>query len=415
MQLQQINGLNAQVDLVSNELIEVRLQRDTAEQKNQELMFEIEGLQEKLDALEKNSFPLSFDDLQPGRVLGDVVDKFTFFPTYAANIAFLDLINFTDGRPEGDGLCENMRRYSFVSMHERKKYNNIQSDDDMSISSDDEESSDDETEQVDIQSKKGRKRMFNWKTEWLIFCFNARCGITQERIAPLFGVKSSTTIHNIIYAWANVLYRALNALFPTPTRSDMLRAYPISVLRKFGHAKIFMLLDATEVFADIASLKTVNAILYSQYKHNSTLKFLDGCDPIGTTWSQAISNGYPGAISDPVVTAICEILKHIPFAAAVEVDKGFLIDNECAEEGLICIRPMKFMKGQQQQSKEDVALTQKVGKTRIPVEQLNGQAKNAAGFFDSTVRIDQIGLADLLFCVTFLLQNFKLPFIQDRD
>jgi hypothetical protein len=101
--------------------------------------------------------------------------------------------------------------------------------------------------------------------------------------------------------------------------------------------------------------------------------------------------------------------------SCAEVDKGFLIDNECAEEGIICIRPMKFMKGQQQKSKEDVALTQKVGKTRIPVEQLNGQAKNASGFFDSTVRIDQIGLADLLFCVTFLLQNFKLPFIQDRD
>jgi hypothetical protein len=79
----------------------------------------------------------------------------------------------------------------------------------------------------------------------------------------------------------------------------MLRAYPISVLRKFGHAKLFMLLDATEVFADIASLKTVNAILYSQYKHNSTLKFLVGCDPIGTTWSSAISNGYPGAIVKP--------------------------------------------------------------------------------------------------------------------
>lgn len=45
----------------------------------------------------------------------------------------------------------------------------------------------------------------------------------------------------------------------------------------------------------------------------------------------------------------------------------------------------------------------------------NGQAKNASGFFDSTVRIDQIGLADLLFRVTFLLLNFKLPFIQDRD
>jgi hypothetical protein len=74
--------LNAKVDLVSNELIEVRLQRDNCPTKNQELISEIEDLQEKLDALSKNSFPLSFDDLQPGGVLGDAVDKFTFFPTY---------------------------------------------------------------------------------------------------------------------------------------------------------------------------------------------------------------------------------------------------------------------------------------------------------------------------------------------
>jgi hypothetical protein len=144
----------------------VRLQRDTALQKNQELILEIEDLQEKLDALSKNSFPLSFDDLQPGGVLGVAVDKFTFFPTYDANVAFLHLINFTDGRPEGDGLCENMRRYCYVTMHERMKYNYI-SDSNMSISNDDEGSSDDEIE----QRKRGRKRMFDWKTEWLIFLY----------------------------------------------------------------------------------------------------------------------------------------------------------------------------------------------------------------------------------------------------
>ncbi|KAL7516135.1 hypothetical protein ACHAWX_001184 [Stephanocyclus meneghinianus] len=192
------------VDLVSNELIEVLLESDTTLQKNQELMSEIEGLQKKLDALEKNSFPLSFVNLQPGHVLGDVVDKFTFFPTYKANIAFLHLINFTNSRPEGDGLCENMRHYSFVSMHAHKNYNNI-SDSDMSIS-DIEESSDDETKQVDGQSKKGHNQMFDWKTEWLIFCINACCGISQERIAPLFEAKSPTTIHNIIYVWKNLFY-----------------------------------------------------------------------------------------------------------------------------------------------------------------------------------------------------------------
>mmetsp|Transcript_19629 Transcript_19629/g.33477 ORF Transcript_19629/g.33477 Transcript_19629/m.33477 type:complete len:201 (-) Transcript_19629:44-646(-) len=80
----------------------------------------------------------------------------------------------------------------------------------------------------------------------------------------------------------------------------VLRAYPKSVIKKFGHEHIFMLLDATEIFAEAASMKSVNAILYSAYKHHSTLKWLFGCDPIGTVWDDSISDGYPGAVSDPV-------------------------------------------------------------------------------------------------------------------
>ncbi len=34
----------------------------------------------------------------------------------------------------------------------------------------------------------------------------------------------------------------------------MLRAYPKSVIKKFGHANIFLLLDATEILANIASM-----------------------------------------------------------------------------------------------------------------------------------------------------------------
>ena len=96
------------------------------------------------------------------------------------------------------------------------------------------------------------------------------------------------------------------------------------------------------------------------------------------------------------------------------MDKGFLIENECALLGIICIRPMKMLDKQTQQSAEDTALTQKVGKTRIPIEQANGQMKRGTAFFDRKIRIDQIGLADLIFRSSYLLTNFNLPFIQER-
>ena len=250
-------------------------------------------------------------------MLADYVGLFTFFPTYECNDNFLYWLNWTDRCYPGDGLCERMTRYHHVSVDKRKQYNKSVSDDAV-------------MEDLDIaveKSRRGRKRSLHWKSEWLVYCCYVHCNISQDRTAALFGI-SDTLVHDIVYAWANLLCKALGKLFPVPTRNQLLRAYPKSVIRKFGHANIFMLLDLL---------------------------------------------------------------------------------------GVIIIRPMKFLDNQKQQSKTDTALTQKIGKTRIPIEQKNGQMKRSTAFFDRRIRIDQIALADLIFRSSYLLTNFKLPFIQERD
>eukprot|EP00978_Attheya_sp_CCMP212_P034848 scaffold148472_cov54-Attheya_sp.AAC.1 len=118
--------------------------------------------------------------------------------------------------------------------------------------------------------------------------------------------------------------------------------------------------------------------------------------------------------SDMVMTIVSKFLEQVPPGMAVEVDKGFLIDNLCAMVGIICIRPEKRLNGQVQQAATSTALTQKVGKTRIPFEQSNGQMKQSTRFFNTPISILQFGLADLLFRVGYLIQNFKLGFIQER-
>ena len=42
--------------------------------------------------------------------------------------------------------------------------------------------------------------------------------------------------------------------------------------KKFGCINVLMLLDATEIRADVALMKTLNVTLYLIYKHNSTIK-----------------------------------------------------------------------------------------------------------------------------------------------
>jgi hypothetical protein len=100
-------------------------------------------------------------------------------------------------------------------------------------------------------------------------------------------------VYNVVYAWVNLLHDVLSAWFPLPTRSQMLKAYPRQLFRKFGHCRIHTLFDATEIFTDKATrLKEVYSVLYSHYKNHATLKFLIGCDGIGTTWDEAVSDGF---------------------------------------------------------------------------------------------------------------------------
>eukprot|EP00562_Extubocellulus_spinifer_P035568 CAMPEP_0178697744 /NCGR_PEP_ID=MMETSP0699-20121125/10158_1 /TAXON_ID=265572 /ORGANISM="Extubocellulus spinifer, Strain CCMP396" /LENGTH=836 /DNA_ID=CAMNT_0020343741 /DNA_START=97 /DNA_END=2607 /DNA_ORIENTATION=- len=461
--MERIEGLEINIKVKDEKILELTVENE-----------KLKRLQKRLEEALERKITLTFDDLKPGGFLGEYVSEFTYLPTYDANVAFLDLINYTEGRPAGDGFCENLMRYRKVTREQRAAFqeklkeseesgdtemaddnsvNSVQTaeddndkDDDASSDgssvgssdSSDNDCSDDDVntehfahmyvdneemsamevvhvhEEAEPTRQGGQKRKLDWRTEYLVYSVYAHSGWKMKSIAALFGISLSL-VSDIVYAWANVLVDTLRQFFPTPTRSQMLRAYPASVVRKFGHAFVFLLLDATEERADTASMKIMHAALFSAYKHHSTLKWLVGSDPIGTVWDDSISNAYPGAISDNMQTVVTSILDIVPFGWAVEVDKGFLIDSDCAMKGIICIRPMKKLDGQTQQSKADTALTQKVGKTRIPIEQVNGQMQQSTSFFDRNVRLHQIGLANLIFRVGYLMQNFKLPFIQERD
>ena len=126
-----------------------------------------------------------------------------------------------------------------------------------------------------------------WETEWLVYNCYVRCDISLKRIATLFGI-SAILGHNVVYAWANILCVTLPNFSPAPTRSQLFRAHPKSVIKKFGRASIYMLLDATEIGAEEASMKTVNAVLYSAHKNGSTCKWLAACYSVGAVANRAL-------------------------------------------------------------------------------------------------------------------------------
>ena len=72
-----------------------------------------------------------------------------------------------------------------------------------------------------------------------------------------------------------------------------------------------------------------------------------------------IGTSHGGSISNPIATAVSTVLDIVPHGMSVEVDKGFLIENECALLGIGCVRPMKMIDHQTQQAPQDASLTKK--------------------------------------------------------
>ena len=171
--------------------------------------------------------------LRTGGILEKFVKDFTFFPDFDCNNAFIDLINYTDGCDPGEGLYENMVRYSKVYIAMSKEYNspmvgdeNTEIDDDRASGGDDisvdsdagtgltelaEDAMNDATSNVNGNADRHWK--LDWKTEYLGYCFYVKCNISMRRTADLFGV-SGVLVHDIAYAWANVLCLTLKNSSP---------------------------------------------------------------------------------------------------------------------------------------------------------------------------------------------------------
>mmetsp|Transcript_21345 Transcript_21345/g.27585 ORF Transcript_21345/g.27585 Transcript_21345/m.27585 type:complete len:111 (-) Transcript_21345:508-840(-) len=108
-----------------------------------------------------------------------------------------------------------------------------------------------------------------------------------------------------------------------PTRCQLLKAYPIHFIRKWGDARIALLLDATEIWTQTASDTNVGAILYSNYKGHDTMKRLAGCNPIGCMSDGSVPDKvYGGSIWDVMATEDTKTVLTVPYGSRVQVDKG---------------------------------------------------------------------------------------------
>ena len=220
---------------------------------------------------------------------------------------------------------------------------------------------------------------------------------------------------DIFHEWAQILDDALQEWFPRPTRSQMLQAYPSRFIEADGHARCSLLLDAFEIFTQASSNYNVSSSLHSDYKKHCTVKFLGATDPIGCPWNGTVPDGNPGRASDVIVTSDTKILRQVPFGNTCKVNKDFTVDNLAAMESIVIDRPQKRLKKQVQQSSVDTSQTQKIGNTRIIVENVNGELKLQIRYLNVLIPCLQFGIISKIVRVGYLLQNFKKAIIQNNN
>ena len=147
------------------------------------------------------------------------------------------------------------------------------------------------------------------------------------------------------------------------------------------------------------------SLLYSNYKHNLSAKYLIGVAPNGAI--TFVSNGYLGSVSDKMVTDDSSILNHMKAGDLILADKGFLL-HDIIPQGVFLNLPA-FLRGKSKFSKAEAIFSTKIARSRIHVERAIERLRNYNVL--KKISAHERCFADKLVQVCAALVNFQSPII----
>lgn len=188
-----------------------------------------------------------------------------------------------------------------------------------------------------------------------------KLNISFACLAVMFNFSPSSCT-KYFYTVLHLLALALKPVVFWPTK-DAIMANMTKCFEKYKNTRV--VLDCTEVKVQKCKCLKCRIRTYSHYKGTHTFKFLIGITPAGTI--SFVSSAYGGRATDKAIFLKENILDKCDPYDAIMVDKGFMIENECAEKYVKLIRP-PFLKKQQQFSKEEAEQTADIARARVHVE-----------------------------------------------
>ena len=251
--------------------------------------------------------------------------------------------------------------------------------------------------------KRGPKRKLSLEQELLAVLMRLRLGLLVEDIAFRFHKASPTLISSIFATWVRFLSKELSWLVMWPSKQQVKFSLPESFRRL--HPKVRGIIDCTEVFTETPSNLKLQAILWSDYKHHTTIKFLVCITPNGAV--SYISPCYGGRATDKFIVRDCCFLNLVEPYDEIMADRGFKIrDDLLMRQATLSIPPSAL--GGLQMLSSDVKKTSRIANLRIYVEQAIGRMK-VYKILQHELPVKCLPLCDDIVRVCGILVNFRPP------
>ena len=253
---------------------------------------------------------------------------------------------------------------------------------------------------------KGRERRLAPADELVMVLMRLRTGMHIKDLAYRFGFKSVSHVSVLLQCWISFLSKVLDCLIIWPSRQQIKRNMPSAFQMSSEYKTIRCILDCTEFAIQAPSALSLNAMTYSDYKGQHTVKILCCITPDGHI--SFVSKAFPGSISDNAITMRSGMLDLFEPGDRLLADKGFTISNtELQPRGVTLIVP-PFRCGDAQFSPSEVKGTRKIAALRVTVENAISRLKYYK-LLKNTLPINSLHAASDMIKVAAALRNFRPP------
>ena len=227
---------------------------------------------------------------------------------------------------------------------------------------------------------------------------------------PLFDIArrylvSRTTVQNIFMTYIHILHKTLfkAVLNKIPSLAKNQSCLPES-FGNFSNCRV--ILDCTEFMIE-KTRSNLNAasLLYSNYKHNLSAKYLIAVAPNGTI--TFVSNGYLGSVSDKMVTDDSGILHQMQAGDLILADKGFLLHDLIPKD--VFLNLPAFLRGKDKFTRAEAIFSREIARSRIHVERAIERLRNYRILDKISAR--QRSYCDVIVQVCSALVNLQSPII----